>query len=288
MKRSIPRWTILLAAALAVIGCRKQAQVEGVNLDVRFSEATLSDNLMTDLTYTWKTGSDFVKLDRDYSVYVHFWHNDNLLFQDDYLPEPATSKWEPGQTYAVTRRIYIPQFIDEFDPAFKVEASLRLSVGLYNPFDRAGKSSREVLSKKLTVVPPPLGTPEVIYESGWYDLEVNQDTVLKQWRWTAKEARCVIDNPRRDALLIIRGEANLAAVKDQKVIFKVNDLAFDEFIPSEPLFDKSYQVKKEMLGDKDEFVLTIAVDRSFIPSKAIPWSKDDRELGLQVSFIYFR
>ncbi|MBM3295908.1 MAG: hypothetical protein FJY82_15545 [Candidatus Aminicenantes bacterium] len=288
MKRMIFVWIVLAAAALASAGCRNRPQVQGVSLEVEFAEAALTDNLMTDMTFTWKTGSDFVTPGRDNNIYVHFWHNDNLLLQDDYIPDPPTSKWEPDRTYAFTRRIYIPQFIDEFDPAFKGKATLRLSVGFYNPFDRSGKSSQDVLSKKLTVVPPPLGTPEVIYESGWYDLEVNQDTVLKQWRWTAKEARCVIDNPRRDALLVIRGEANIGAVKNQKIVFKINDLALDEFVAEEPLFDKSYAVKKEMLGDKDEFLLTIGVDRSFVPAKAIPGSNDERELGIQVSFIYFR
>jgi hypothetical protein len=288
MKRNNHFWIFILAAILVVAGCKKKAHVQGVNLDVAFSEATLTDNLVTDMTYTWKTGGDFVRLERDYSVYVHFWHNDNLLFQDDYIPEPGISKWEPGQTYTIKRRIYIPQFIDEFDPSFRGEATLRLSVGIYNPFDRTGKSSREVLTKKLTVVPPPLGTPEIIYESGWYDLEVNQDTVLKQWRWTAKEARCIIDNPRRDARLIIKGEANIEAVKDQKIIFKINDLTLDEFVAQEPFFDKSYEIKKEMLGDKDEFTLTIAVDKTFIPVKTIPGSKDERELGVEISFVYFR
>jgi hypothetical protein len=281
-------WIVLCAAALAAVGCQKKTQVQGVSLDVAFSEPVLSDNLVTDMTYTWKTSGDFAKLDRDLNVSVHFWHNENLLFQDDYTPDPPTTGWAPGQTYTFERRVYIPSFIDEFDPAFKGEESLRLSIGLYNPFDRTGKSNREVLSKKLKVVPPPLGTPEVIYESGWYDLEVNQDSVLKQWRWTAKEARCVIDNPRRDALLIIKGGANVEAVKGQKIVFRINDLPLDEFVAESPLFDKSYTIKKEMLGDKDEFTLTIAVDKPFIPAKSIPDSKDDRELGIQVSFVYFR
>jgi len=288
MNRKIRLGSVLLAIALAAAGCQKRTQVAGVTLDVSFSEDALSDNLITEVTYTWKTAGDFAKLDRDYSVFVHFWHNENMLFQDDYSPEPPTTKWEPGRTYTAKRRIYIPQFIDEFDPAFKGEETLRLSAGIYNPFDRSGTSSREVLSKKLKVVPPPLGTPEVIYESGWYDLEVNQDTVLKQWRWTAKEARCVVDNPRRDAFLVIKGGANTEAVKDQKITFKINELTLDEFIAQEPLFDKSYEIKKEMLGDKDEFILTIAVDKPFIPAKMIPNSKDERELGLQVSFVYFR
>lgn len=279
---------VFIAAVLAVAGCRHKTQVAGLSLEVSFAEATLSDNLITDVTYQWKTTPEFAKPDRDYNVFVHFWHNENLLFQDDYTPEPPMTQWEPNKTYTVKRRIYVPPFIDEFDPAFKGEETLRLSAGLFNPFDRSGTSNREVLSKKLKIVPPPLGTPEVIYESGWYDLEVDQNSVLKQWRWTAKEARCVVDNPRRDAMLIIKGGANIEAVPGQKITFKINDLTLDEFVAQEPLFDKSYDIKKEMLGDKDEFILTIAVDRPFIPAKMIPNSKDERELGLQVSFVYFR
>ena len=53
-------------------------------------------------------------------------------------------------------------------------------------------------------------------------------------------------------------------------------------------FEKSYDVKKEMLGEGDEFYLTIATDKVFIPAQIIPDSTDERELGLQVSFLYFR
>jgi len=111
---------------------------------------------------------------------------------------------------------------------------------------------------------------------------------LKQWRWTTKEARCIIDNPHRGALLVIRGGVNLEALPEQKVIFKINDQVLDEFIPEESHFERSYNIKKEMLGDKDEFVLTIATDKTFIPAQVIPNSQDKRELGLQISFVYFR
>jgi len=288
MKRTVRLGIIVLAAALAVVGCQKKTLIKGVSLDVSFAEPQLSDNLITDITYTWKTGGDFEKFDRDYHVYVHFWHNDNMIFQDDHAPNPVASSWEKNKTYTITRRIFIPKFIDEFDPQFKGEETLRMVVGLVNPFDRSGDASREVLSRKLKVVPPPIGTPEVIYESGWYDLEVDQNNPLKQWRWTSKEARCIIDNPRRDALLVIKGGANITDVKDQKVILKINGLAFDEFIPTEGFFEKSYQIQKEMLGDKDEFTLSIGVSESFVPAKILPSSKDERELGLQISFIYFR
>jgi hypothetical protein len=281
----------VLAAAALVFGalaCQKKTQVKGIGLEVAFAEKTLTDSLVTDVQYKWKTLDDFVRLGRDYTAYVHFWHGSNLLFQDDHAPAPATSSWEPGREYKYQRRIYIPSFIDEFDPSFKGEDSLKLVVGLYNPYDRSGESKLEVLSQKLRVFPPPPDTPEIIYESGWYDLEIDPKAPLKQWRWASREGRCVIDNPRRDALLVIRGGVNKEALPNQKVIFKINDMILDEFIPSEGIFEKSYNIKKEMLGDKDEFILVAAADQTFIPAKVYPQSTDERELGIEVSFIYFR
>ena len=190
-------------------GCKEKTQVKGIELNVTFAEEQLSDHLITDMMLGWKTGPEFQKMNQDLQVFVHFWHEGNLLFQEDYFPEPPTSQWEPEQEFMRSQRIYIPQFIDEFDPDFKGEETLRLVVGFFSPYDRSGKSEQKVLEKKLTVVPPPLDTPEIIYEEGWYNLEINTDAFLKQWQWTAKEARCIIDNPHRDALLVIKGGVNL-------------------------------------------------------------------------------
>ena len=283
--------TAFLLAILAVGGlasCRKKAQVKGIDLTVGFSDKTLTDNLIAEMKYYWKTTGELVRLPKDYTIYVHFWHGSNLLFQDDHAPQVPTSKWEPGQEYTYQRRIYIPSFIDEFDPSFKGEEELKLVVGFYNPYDRTGETKREVLIRKLRVLPPPPDVPEIVYEKGWYDLEVDPQSPLKQWRWLGREARCLIDNPGRDALLVIRGGVNKDALANQKVIFKINDLVLDEFVPAEAVFEKSYNIKKEMLGDKDEFSLTITTDQVFVPAKINPQSKDERELGFQISFIYFR
>ena len=269
-------------------GCKEKTQVKGIELNVTFAEEQLSDHLITDMMLGWKTGPEFQKMNQDLQVFVHFWHEGNLLFQEDYFPEPPTSQWEPEQEFMRSQRIYIPQFIDEFDPDFKGEETLRLVVGFFSPYDRSGKSEQKVLEKKLTVFPPPLDTPEIIYEEGWYNLEINTDAFLKQWQWTAKEARCIIDNPHRDALLVIKGGVNLEVLDDQKVTFKINELVLDEFIPEESHFEKSYNVKKEMLGEGEEFYLSIVTDKVFVPAEVMPNSADQRELGVQVSFIYFR
>ncbi len=288
MKRAKTLAVLLIIAAVFPVSCRKKASVKGVEFAVNFSEKALTDNLMTDVSYRWKTTAEFQKMDQDLSVFVHFWNGTNLLFQDDYMPEPPTSKWEPGKEYTVTHRVYIPKFIDEFDPQFKGEETLRLSVGLYSPFDRTGKVKFQIFDEKLKVVPPPPDTPEIVYENGWYDQETSPTSPLKRWRWTAGEARCIIDNPRRDALLIFRGALNTDAVKDQKIILKINDVVLDEFMSPTGEFDKSYKIAKDMLGNENDFRLTIATDKPFIPAKVYPTSKDERELGIQVSFIYFR
>lgn len=279
---------LLIMAAFFSFSCRKKAQVKGIELTMNFSDKNLTDNLITNVEYKWKTTAEFQKMSADYTVFVHFWHNNNMLFQDDYVPDVPTSKWEPDKEYSFKRRIYIPYFIDEFDPQFKGDETLKLSVGLYSPYDRSGKSQVQVLEKNLKVLPPPPDTPEIVYEDGWYEQEADPKTFLKRWRWTAKEARCLVDNPRRDALLVVKGGLNMDVLKDQKVIIKINDMVLDEFIPTGGSFDKSYDVKKDMLGDKNEFRLTIATDKIFVPAQVHPGSTDQRQLGLQVSFIYFR
>ena len=211
------------------VSCRKQASVKGVEFAVSFSDKPLTDNLMTDVTYRWKTTGEFQTMGQDLNVFVHFWDGNNMLLQDDYSPEPPTSKWEPNKEYTATRRVFIPRFIDEFDPQFKGDKTLRLSVGLYSPYDRTGKVKFQIHEESLKVLPPPPDTPEIVYEDGWYDWETDPASLLKKWRWTAREARCLVDNPRRDARLIIRGAVNTDAVKDQKVILKINDAVLDEF-----------------------------------------------------------
>lgn len=288
MRKTIFIGLLIIMLAVINLSCRKNLQIVGLDLEVTFSESPLSDGLITDMQYTWKTSDNFEKMKFDYNIFVHFWHNKNMLFQDDHIPEIQTSEWEAGKEYTYSRRIYIPEFIDKSDSGFKGFETLKLSIGLYSPYDRTGKSQQKIFDEKQKVYPPPLNTPKKTCDKGWHNLENNPDTFLKQWRWTEKEARCIIDNPRRDALLIIKGGINPNVHKDQKIIFKINDWIVDEFVPESVYFDKSYSIEKEKMGEEDKFILIISTDKSFIPAQIIPDSKDDRELGVMISYIYFR
>lgn len=267
--------------------CKTKTQIKGIDLNITFS-GKMSDNLLTDMEYTWKTDNEFEKMNQDMNVFVHFWHGNNLLIQDDHVSKLPTSQWEPNKQYSYKREVYIPSFIDKFDPSFKGNDYLRLSVGFYSPYDRTGKSKNEILEKKIKVLPQPDDTPEIIYEDGWYDLEIDPETYLKQWRWTAKVARCIIDNPHRDAILLIRGGIQSEVFENQTVRFKINNLILDEFIQEGNYFDKSYDIKKEMLGEGDVYYLTFETDKTFIPAEQFTDSRDVRELGIVISFIYFR
>ena len=72
------------------------------------------------------------------------------------------------------------------------------------------------------------------------------------------------------------------------MIFKINDALLDEFIPEEDHFSREYTITPQMMGDGDEFSLKIETDKVFVPAKVFPDSKDNRELGAQIFFIYFR
>lgn len=277
-----------LAAVLLISACKEDPRLKGIELEVSFSETPLTDRLFTDVEYLWRTRKDFRGMDQDRAVFVHFWHGSNLIVYDNHRPEIPTSRWEPGKEYLYSRRIYIPQFMDELDPEFKGMESLRLSIGFSFPEDKTGHPLKKIFERRLKVFPPPADTPKIIYDTGWYGFEIDADTQLKRWRWTAQKATCIIDNPRRDALLVIRGGVRKDILDRQKVIFKIDGIILDEFIPEKSDFEKSYRIEKEKLGEKDKFTLSITTDQTHVPAKVFAGSGDNRELGVQIAFLYFR
>jgi hypothetical protein len=99
---------------------------------------------------------------------------------------------------------------------------------------------------------------------------------------------CIIENPKKECTLIVKGGVNKTAFPDQKVTLKINDSLLEEFIPAEALFSREYTITPEQMGVGDEFFLKIETDKVFVPAKAFPGNNDSRELGMQIFFIYFR
>ena len=280
-------FSILLLTAF----CSKKIDRKGIDLKMALSPETITDSLYLKMDYEFKTAGDFKKLGDDYSIFVHFWrvNSKEMLLQDDHKPLKKISDWVANESIKYSRVLFIPQFLNEFDVDFEGYEELRLTIGLYNP--KVQGKPIVLFEKKINIQPASINAPEIVYDEGWNEIETNvnaKDQFSKSWRWTTAKSVCIIENPKKECTLIIKGGVNKIAFQDQKLMVKINEAVLDEFIPDEVNFSKEYTVTPQMMGGNDEFSLTIEADKVFVPANIFPNSKDNRELGAQIFFIYFR
>jgi len=283
----------ILPIALFFTFCGKKVDRHGVDLQVTMTPSAVTDSLYLKMDYAFKTEGDFKKFSADYDVFVHFWrvNSKEMLIQDDHELLKKTSAWGQNEKLEYSRVLFIPQFLNEFDVDFEGYEEVNLTVGLYNR-KAAGKEKPIVLfEKKITIQPASFNAPEIVYDEGWNGLEIDVnagDAFHRSWRWTMAKAVCIIENPKKECTLIIKGGVSKNAFPDQKVIFKINDALLEEFIPEEALFSKEYVLTPEQMGNGDEFFLRIETDKVFVPARIFSGSTDSRELGMQIYFVYFR
>jgi hypothetical protein len=283
--------SVILLIALSTVFCGKKIDRKGIALDLKISPDTITDSLYVKMDYDFKTSGDFKKLNQDYSVFVHFWrvNSKEMLLQDDHIPLKKIGDWTANDTIKYSRTIFIPQFLNEFDVDFEGYEELKLTVGLYNA--KIQNKPIILFEKKINIQPASIIAPEIVYDDGWNEIETDinaKDPFLKSWRWTTAKSVCIMENPKKVSTLIIRGAVNKTALQDQKIILKINGNLLEEFIPADNYFSKEYTVSPQQMGDNDEFSLTIESDKVFVPAQVLPGSKDSRELGAQIFFIYFR
>jgi len=283
----------ILPIALLVSFCGKKVDRQGIDLQLKLTPASITDSLYLKMDYEFKTAKDFKKLNSDYSVFVHFWrvNSKEMLLQDDHMPLKKTSAWGQNEQLKYSRVLFIPQFLNEFDVDFEGYEEIKLTVGLYK-LKSSGKEKPLILfEKKINIQPASFNAPEIVYDEGWNGLETDvnaNDSFHRSWRWTMAKAVCIIENPKKECTLIIKGGVNKTALPDQKVTLKINDSLLEEFIPTDSLFSREYTISPEQMGAGDEFSLKIETDKVFVPAKVFPGSNDNRELGMQIYFIYFR
>jgi hypothetical protein len=292
MKKSIIGIILLLAAVVVFLSvCSKDADTKGVKLNLTLLPETITDSLYVKMNYEFVLSDEFEGLNQDYRIFVHFWRvkNKEMLLVDDHQPGKKIGEWKKGDKFTYSRKVFIPRFLDEFDIDFEGYEVVKLTTGLYDPKIEGSKII--LFQESLNIQSASLNAPEIVYDEGWHQSETDLKVKNKDertWRWTAKNAVCIIENPKKDCLLKIRGGVDKAKFEDQKVIFKINEKVLEEFIPDTSKFEKEYIVTPDMMGQEDEFTFTIETDKTFVPSALNPEVDDDRELGVQVFFLYFR
>ena len=291
MKRIL--FVAILPIVLLVSFCAKKVDHHGIDLQLKLTPATITDSLYLKMNYEFKTEKDFKKLNDNYTVFVHFWrvNSKEMLLQDDHLPLKKTSEWGQNEQLKYSRVLFIPQFLNEFDVDFEGYEEVKLTVGLHKLKSTGQEKPIILFEKKINIQPASINAPEIVYDEGWNGLETDvnaKDSFNRSWRWTMAKSVCIIENPKKECTLIIKGGVNKTAFQDQKITFKINDSLLEEFIPTEAMFSREYTINPEQMGVGDEFSLKIETDKVFVPGKVFPGSNDSRELGMQIFFIYFR
>ncbi|MCK5057569.1 MAG: hypothetical protein KAT34_12985 [Candidatus Aminicenantes bacterium] len=287
----IRNFAIILVILLVFTACGKQDDTQGIKLSIEIQPETITDELYIKMNYECILTNEFPGFEKEHMVFVHLWRtkHEEMLMGDDHFPIKKVTDWKKGDVIKYSRVIFIPKFLDEFDIDFEGYEEIKLSVGLYIP---KVKNSKKILFKKtLNIQAASLNAPEVVYDEGWWQVETDlkiKKSEDRTWRWTTKEAVCIIENPKKESLLILTGRVDKIQHKDQKVIFKLNDNVLEEFIPEKDAFEKRYVITPDMMGQEDEFTLTIETDKIFIPANVVQGSKDTRELGIRIYRLYFR
>ena len=177
--------------------CGSNSGYKGVGFELKISPATVTDFLYVKMNYQFKIGDEFTGLDDQHKIFVHLWRlkTKEMLLQDDHSPQKPFSQWKAGDTISYARVIFIPEFLDEFDIDFEGYEEIRLTVGLYNP--AAGENVKKFIlyQKILNVESASLNAPELVYDEGWNQPELDpkiKNPDERSWRWTKKRAVCIV------------------------------------------------------------------------------------------------
>jgi hypothetical protein len=211
------------------------------------------------------------------------------MWSDDHDPETATTSWNPNQTVAYTRTVFIPVY------PYIGEAEIHM--GLYSlktqkrvPLVGQDTGMRAYKVARLQLQPQ---TENVFtqFKDGWHPAEVAEHNNLVEWQWTKKTATLAFKNPRRDAIFFIDLD-NPGGIFDepQQVRISIGDRTINEFAltPKRQVL-KKIPISAAQFGADDLVELRIDVDKTFVPALlAAANNKDPRELGVRVFHVFIQ
>jgi hypothetical protein len=288
-------WGVALAVALAggtaLSGCnrRKPAEANPITPAIKLNRERVPLGSAVEITYSWTLEPGAKKPDQDYRALVHFLDSHEvILFEDDHMPVPPPSQWEPGKTYTYTRTKFVPIY------PYVGECEIRM--GLY-PHPGRGerpalkgtdKGLREYQVKKIELLPQ---TENIfpVYKDGWHNPEAHPENPSVERTWTKKEALMSFRNPKRDVVVYLQADTCVKCFAQAPVLTVSLNGKVGLTIPIQDpnVFLKKIKVKASDLGGEEWVDLRLAMNQSFVPKLLTPpLNNDDRELGLLVYHLY--
>ncbi len=256
-------WRILVAVAafLALIpafnACRrrKTADVNAIvpSFSVNRPRAPLGSAV--EITYNWSVEPSAKKLGKDYKALVHFLDAHGvMLFDDDHMPTPPTTAWEPGKSYGYTQTKFIP--------IYPYVGPSEIRMGLYRDRERVALKGED---------------------AGMQEYKIGHEVT-----WTKKDALVSFKNPKKDVIIYLEADTNSKAFHAPPVltIAVAGKVGLVVPIESSEVFLKKIRVKAADLGSDEWVDLRLSMNQSFVPKLKGVNATDDRELGLLVYHLY--
>ena len=275
----------LLALTLVSTACSRTEEtappVATPSVTLSTSDAAIGSPV--DMTYRFVVAKDAPAFAEDYTVFVHFVDADGeLMWNDDHRPEPSTREWKPGATIEYTRTMFIPKF--------PYTGQTYVDVGLYSPQTGArlplGGNDQGMRSYRTAAFNLRLQSDNVfvVFNNGWQDTEVSDEAGL-EWQWLQGEGTLSFRNPRRDATFFLQLDQPVKALPEpQRVELRIGSTVVDSFtLPVGVRELRRIPITAAQFGDGETVEMTVAVDKTFVPS-SIPElrSSDPRVLGVRV------
>jgi hypothetical protein len=288
----------LRAAFVAVLGgllvlpaCsrRKPVEVNPIVPSVELNRLRAPLGSALEITYSWGLEPGAKKLEQDYRAFVQFLDSHEvILFQDDHLPIPPPSAWEPGQTYSYARTLFVP--------VYPYVGEVEVRMGLY-PYPGRGerpalkgedRGFREYKVATMELLPQ---TENIflVYKEGWQNPETHPENPGIERTWTEKEAVVSFKNPQTDIVVYLEADTCVKCFSStpELTMSVGSNVGLRMPIEEPQVFLKKIRVKAEDLGDEEWVDLRIAMSESFVPNQLDPpLNNDDRELGLNVYHLY--
>jgi hypothetical protein len=288
-------WGLALAAALAgglvLPACtrHKPAEVNPIVPSIKFNRTRAPLGSALEITYTWTLEAGATKLGQDYRALVHFLDSHGvMLFDDDHMPVPPPSTWEPSKTYTYTRTRFVP--------VYPYVGEVEVRMGLYPHPGRGERPAlkgedrgfREYRVATLELLPQ---TENVflVYKEGWYNPETRPDNPAVERTWTKKQALVSFKNPKKDVIVYLEADTCVKCFPQtpELTVSVGNNVGLHVPIEDPSVFLRKIRVKAADLGTDEWVDLRLAMNAFFVPKLLTPpLNNDDRELGLNVYHLY--
>jgi hypothetical protein len=281
---------VVSVAALGLLpfcGRRKPAEVNDIVPKIEVNRPRAPLGSAVEVTYTWQMEPTAKKLDQDHRAFVHFLDSHKvLLFDDDHVPVPPVTSWEPGKSYSYTRTKFIPiyPYVGDVDVRVGLQPVAR---GERLALKGQDAGLREYSAAKMEMLPQ---TENIflVYKEGWHNPESSAQNPSLERTWTKKDALVSFKNPKKDVVVYLEADTNYKAFDQPPVLTVAVGSKSGLVLPIEnsEVFLKKIRVKAADLGDQEWVDLRLSMNQSFIPKLKGINNTDDRELGLMVYHLY--